>query len=292
MELDDLLIFILGASIGSFINVLVYRVPLHKSIVFTRSKCTKCEYQLAWFDNIPIISWFLLIGKCRKCKDNISISYPIIEFLTAFLFLLNLYSKPTFYQDSPLLFLRILGFMMIFICMSLSLFDLQYFWLPSFITFNGLLIGLISSLFISIIEGFNFNYFLSSLSAALLGFLIFLALRIFGEKVFNKPVLGKGDEKLVALLGSFLGVQGMLITIWLSFISAGIIILIGLLFKKIKRNQKIPFGIFISISGLMVWYLGNPFFLNFIFFKKFIIFLTHNCSIRSINNSFFDFTSY
>ncbi len=261
--------FLLGASIGSFINVIVYRVPLKKSIVFARSKCIQCEYQLAWFDNIPILSWFLLFGKCRKCKANISINYPIIEFLTALLFVLNLYSRPTFYIDAPFLLTRILGLVMIFISICLSLFDLNFYWLPSFITSNGLFVGLISSLFIGIYEGYNFKYFLSSLLAALLGYLIFLALRIFGEKIFNKPVLGKGDEKLVALLGSFLGIQGILITIWLSFNLAGIIILIGLLFKKIKRNQKIPFGIFISISGLMVWYFGNPFFLNFIFFKQF-----------------------
>ena len=267
MDSNVLIIFLLGASIGSFINVIVYRVPLKKSIVFTRSKCTKCEYQLAWFDNIPIISWFLLLGKCRKCNTNISINYPIIEFLTALLFVLNLYSKPTFYLDSPLLLSRILGFVMIFICISLSLFDLKFFWLPSFITSNGLLIGLISSLFISIYKNFNFNYFFHSLSAALLGYLIFLTLRIFGEKVFKKPVLGGGDEKLVAFLGAFLGIQGILITIWLAFNSAGIIVIIGLLFKKIKRSQKIPFGIFITISGLMVWYFGNPFFFNLIFFK-------------------------
>ena len=267
MESNVLLIFILGASIGSFINVIVYRVPENKSIVFTRSKCAKCEYQLAWFDNIPIISWFLLLGKCRRCKTNISINYPIIEFLTAFLFVLNLYSKPTFYLDSPLLFSRILGFIMIFICISLSLFDLKFYWLPSFITISGFFIGLISSLFMSIYKAFDFGYFLTSLSAALLGYLIFLTLRVFGEKIFRKPVLGQGDEKLVAYLGSFLGIQGILITIWLSFNSAGIIIFIGLLFKKIKRSQKIPFGIFLSISALMVWYFGNPFFLNFIFFK-------------------------
>ena len=148
MELNVLIIFILGASFGSFINVLIYRVPLKKSITFTRSRCTKCDYKLAWFDNIPIISWFLLLGKCRKCKDNISINYPIIEILTAFLFVLNLYSKPTFYLDAPLFFSRVLGFVMIFICISLSLFDLKFYWLPSFITFNGLFIGLISSLFI------------------------------------------------------------------------------------------------------------------------------------------------
>jgi len=267
LELNILLIFFLGASVGSFINVLVYRLPLNQSFIFGRSKCPKCEYQLSWFDNIPILSWFLLFGKCKKCKDNISLNYPIVEFLTGLLFTLNLYSKPTFYLDSPILLSRIFGFLMIFICISLCLFDFKFFWLPNFITFIGLLIGLISSLFISIYEGFNFSYFLSSLLAALLGYLIFLALRIFGEKIFRKPVLGKGDEKLVALLGSFLGVQGILITIWLSFNSAGIIILIGLLFKKFKRNQKIPFGIFISISGLSVWYFGNQLFLNFIFFK-------------------------
>jgi len=267
LESNVLLIFILGASIGSFINVIVYRVPENKSIVFTRSKCAKCEYQLAWFDNIPIISWFLLLGKCRRCKTNISINYPIIEFLTAFLFVLNLYSKPTFYLDTPLLYSRILGFVMIFICISLSLFDLKFYWLPTCLTSTGLLIGLISSLFISIYENFKFNYFFNSLSAALLGYLIFFALRIFGEKIFKKPVLGGGDEKLVAFLGAFLGIQGILITIWLSFNSAGIIVLIGLLFKKIKRSQKIPFGIFLSISALLVWYFGNPFFFNLIFFK-------------------------
>ena len=162
MELKTLFIFILGASIGSFINVLIYWVSLKKSIVFGRSKCPKCEYQLTWFDNIPILSWFLLLGKCRKCKEDISINYPIIELLTAFLFTLNLYSKPTFYIDSPFLWSRILGFILIFICISLSLFDIKFFWLPSFITFNGLLIGLCSSMLMSIYRNFDLNYFLTS----------------------------------------------------------------------------------------------------------------------------------
>ena len=268
MEFHILLIFLLGASIGSFINVLVYRLPLNQSFIFGRSKCPKCEYQLAWFDNIPILSWLLLLGKCRKCKDNISINYPIVELLTAFLFVLNLYSKSTFYLDSPFLLSRIFGFIIISICISLSLFDLRFLWLPSFITFNGLLLGLFGSLLISIYAKFNLNYFLSSLSAALIGYSFFYILRIFGRKIFRKQVLGEGDEKLVALLGSFLGIKGLLITIWLTFNSAGIFIFLGLLLKKLKMNQKIPLGIFLSISGLAVWYFGNPLFLNFIFFTK------------------------
>ncbi len=269
MELHTLLVFLLGASIGSFINVLVYRLPLNKSFVLGRSKCPKCEYQLAWFDNIPILSWLLLSGKCKKCKDNISINYPIVELFTGSLFVLNLYSNPTFYLDSPILLTRIFGFLMIFICISLSLLDLKLLWLPSLLTFNGLLIGLTSSLIISIYKGLNFSYFLNSLSAALIGYLIFLVLRIFGEKIYRKPVLGKGDEKLAALLGSFLGIQGLFITFWLTFNSAGIILIIGLLFKKIKRDQKIPLGIFLTTSGLMVWHFGNAFFFKLIFFKPF-----------------------
>ena len=265
MEFIILLVFISGASIGSFINVLVYRIPLNKAIIFARSRCTKCKYQLAWFDNIPILSWFFLLGKCRKCKDNISINYPTVELLTAILFVLNLYSKPTLYIDSQFLFSRILGFVLIFICVSLSLFDLKFFWLPSFITLSGLLIGLGSSLLIGLCEDFNINILLHAASAAFLGYLFFLFLRVFGEKIFRKPVLGKGDEKLVALLGSFLGLKGLLITIWLTFNSAGIFVLIGLILKKLKRDQRIPLGIFLTISGLTVWYFGNSFFSNLIF---------------------------
>ena len=268
MEIKLLFIYFFGASIGSFINVLVYRMPLNQSIVFPGSRCIKCKYKLLWFDNIPIISWLLLFGKCRKCKINIPIHYPIIELLTACLFVFNLYAKPTFYIDTPILFLRILGFILIFICVSLSSFDLKHFWLPSVITISGSLIGIGSSLLATIYINFDINYFLSSVSAAFLGFLIFFTLRTFGAKIFKKEVLGAGDEKLVALLGSFLGIEGLLVTIWLAFNSAGIFILISLLFKKIKKNQRIPFGVFLSISGLSVWYFGNPLFLNLIFFNR------------------------
>ena len=88
-----------------------------------------------------------------------------------------------------------------------------------------------------------------------------------GKKIFNKPVIGGGDAKLCALMGSWLGIQGLFISIWLAFISAGIGVILGLIFKKIKRNQKIPFGIFLSMSGFLVWYFGNEIFLKIIFLK-------------------------
>ena len=86
-----------------------------------------------------------------------------------------------------------------------------------------------------------------------------------GKKIYKRPVIGEGDAKLSALIGSWLGIQGLFISIWFAFISAGIFVIIGLIFKKIKRNQKIPFGVFLALSGLLVWYFGNEIFLDIIF---------------------------
>ena len=88
-----------------------------------------------------------------------------------------------------------------------------------------------------------------------------------GKKIFKKPVIGGGDAKLSAFIGSWLGIQGLFITIWLAFISAGIFVVLGLILKKIKRNQKIPFGVFLAFSGLFVWYFGNQIFLKVIFLQ-------------------------
>ena len=101
--------------------------------------------------------------------------------------------------------------------------------------------------------------------ASLLGFTFFYLLSYVGKKIYNKPVIGGGDAKLSAMIGSWLGIQGLLISIWFAFISAGIFVIIGFIFKKIKKNQKIPFGVFLALSGLLVWYFGNEIFLEVFF---------------------------
>ena len=261
--------FILGCCIGSFINVIIYRLPLNQSIFLTRSRCRNCSYKLKWFDNIPIFSWLFLLGKCRNCKANISINYPIIEIMTGLLFLANFNSKPSIYINTQFVFQLFLGFILITICVILSIFDLKFFWLPSSITLSGLFIGITSSLIITIIHDSQWMIFLSSILAAILGYFIFYLLGFIGKTIFRKPVLGEGDIKFIAMLGSYLGVNGMFLTIWLSFNMAGIFVLIGLIFKIIKSNQKIPFGVFLALSGLAVWYLGNEFFLKLNFFRAF-----------------------
>ena len=250
-------IFILGCSIGSFLNVIIYRLPLNKSIIISRSECIKCKYNISWFDNIPILSWFILLGRCRRCKSKIPIKYPFIEFCTGVIFLLNLYSSPTHFREISIIFTSFFGFFLSSIFILLSIFDLQYLWLPSLITNCGILFGLITSLIVDLSYNFPEVIFLkSSFTGALIGYLIFYLLSFIGKIIFNKPVLGGGDSKLSALIGSWLGLKGLLVSIWLAFNSAGIFVIIGLLLKIIVKDQKIPFGIFLCSSAFLVWHFG------------------------------------
>ena len=253
--------FIFGCCIGSFINVVINRLPKNQSIITPRSKCFNCGYQINWFDNIPIFSWIFLLGKCRNCKKNISLTYPLIELATGFFFILSIQSSPSIYQDiqfTSSFYKEFLGFIFIFLCLTLGILDAKYFWLPNIITSIGTFIGLISSLLVSITNEFlEFNLIINTFSATILGFLIFYSLSVIGKILFKKPVLGGGDAKLAALLGAWLGIKGLLITIWLSFNAAGIFVIIGLILKKITLNQKIPFGVFLVTSGLLVWHFGD-----------------------------------
>ena len=261
MTVIFLYIFTLGCCIGSFINVLVNRLPRGESIISPRSKCTTCGHKIRWYDNIPLISWVNLYGKCRNCKAPISLFYPFVELITGFFFLLSIQSSPSIYQNiqfTSFFHKEFLGFIFVFLCLTLAILDAKYFWLPDIITLIGTFIGLISSLLLSITnKSLNFDLTINTFSGAIVGFLIFYSLSFIGKFLFNKPVLGGGDAKLAALLGAWLGIKGLLITIWFSFNTAGIFVIIGLIFKKITLNQKIPFGVFLVTSGLLVWHFGN-----------------------------------
>ncbi len=268
MEIILIYLFVIGCCIGSFVNVVIYRLPLNQSIVYPNSSCPKCNSKIKWFDNIPILSWLLLRGKCRACKKIIAFSYPSIELSTGLLFCLNLYAHPTIYTQQPINVIIFLGCIFSVILLTLAILDFKYFWLPQVLTLGGLVLGLAASLFIDLYNDFSqFNYSIYTLLASLLGFTFFNLLSCIGKKIYNKPVIGGGDAKLSALIGSWLGIQGLILSIWFAFLSAGIYVIFGLILKKIKRNQKIPFGVFLALSGLLVWYLGNEKFLEIFFLK-------------------------
>ena len=269
MEIIFIYLFVIGCCLGSFINVVIYRLPLNKSIVYPNSSCPKCNAKIKWIDNLPIISWFLLRGKCKTCKTKIAFSYPVIELCTGLLVFFNLYAQPEIYSQQPTYIIIILGSIFSATLFTLAILDFKYFWLPQSLTSGGLILGIIASFLIDLFNDFyQFSYSIYSLTASFLGFILFSLLSHFGEKIFNKPVLGGGDTKLAALMGAWLGIKGFFISIWLAFISAGIFVILGLVLRRIKRNQKIPFGVFLAFSGLLVWYFGNQEFLKIIFFTN------------------------
>ena len=268
MSILGLYLFVIGCCLGSFINVVIYRLPINKSIIYPSSRCPQCNTKIKWIDNLPIISWLFLRGQCRFCKAKISCSYPIIEFLTGILVWLNSYANPTIYSQQPISITIFFGSIFSTILFALAILDFKYFWLPQALTYGGIILGITASLFIDLSNDFyQFNYSINTIIASFIGFIFFNLLSYIGKKLFKKPVLGGGDAKLGALIGSWLGIQGFFISIWLAFLSAGIFVIFGLIFKKIKRNQKIPLGVFLALSGLFVWYFGNQIFLKIFFLQ-------------------------
>ena len=174
MEIIYIYLFVIGCCLGSFINVVIYRLPLNKSIVYPKSSCPKCNAKIKWFDNLPIISWFLLNGKCRSCKTKIAFSYPIIELFTGLLVFLNLYAQPAIYSQLPTYITIFLGSIFSVTLFTLALLDFKYFWLPQSLTLGGLILGITSSLIIDLSNDFfQFSYSIYALIASFLGFILF-----------------------------------------------------------------------------------------------------------------------
>ncbi len=259
-QLEKVFLFIVGLLFGSFSNVIVYRLPLGISPIAPRSFCPECKRNIKWKNNIPVLSWIFLKGQCAFCNAKISPSYVLIEISCAFLFLINNVSNPTIFSKlEGSNYSLITGCILFFLVFVISIIDYQHFWIPQSILNIGFLLGLINISYVSIITKKNFFYF--GLFGSIIAFLLFELIRIIGKKIYKKEVMGKGDSKFIAMLGLWLGPLGVILTIAISYISAAIIILIGIVLKKINLKQTIPFGPFISLGGILVWIFGNNFFL-------------------------------
>ena len=252
--------FLIGISIGSFINVVTFRLPNEMSILKPRSFCPKCKNKIKWYLNIPILSWIILKAKCNYCSSEISIRYPIVELMTGILFVIFSSADPYFYDFNLINpFEKIFGWILLSILISISLIDFEHFWIPQSLINFGFLVGFINLLLTEFykIDSFTNSIFLKGISGALVAYLIFEFLRIFSTFVFKKDALGKGDSKLVGMLGLWLGPIGILLGIGISYVLASIYLLIGFQINKIRKGQLIPFAPFLSAGGLIVWYFGN-----------------------------------
>jgi len=196
-------LFFAGLSIGSFLNVVIARVPEGLSVVSPRSRCPKCEQPIAWYDNVPVVSWLVLRGKCRGCGTPISPRYLLVELLTGLLFLA---AWARFGWDWPL----VLALVLLTFLIPLTFIDAERWILPFELTLPGIAFGLLVRIPLGL------SPVLGGLKGAVLGYLVFRALEFFGWLAFRKEALGAGDKFLMALIGAFLSWRALLAVVFLS----------------------------------------------------------------------------
>jgi leader peptidase (prepilin peptidase) / N-methyltransferase len=262
-QLFALFAFLFGLLIGSFLNVCIFRLPRDMSVVTPRSLCPQCEKTISWYDNIPVLSFILLRGKCRECSAAIPWRYPIVELMTGIAFAL---SVGYFGLTLPALKYCLLSA----ICITLIFSDLEERILPDEFTLGGAVIGLVLAWFIPMQGGLAFffmrntaNAQLVSMVESVLGIVVCAgSLWLVGylfEKLRDKEGLGFGDVKMIAMIGAFLGLQGALLTLIISSVAGSVI---GLLFiavtGKSASTYELPFGTFLGAACLAVAVFGDP----------------------------------
>jgi leader peptidase (prepilin peptidase)/N-methyltransferase len=233
-----------GAIIGSFLNVVIYRLPLQRSLVSPPSRCRNCDYLLEWYDNIPVFSWLYLGGRCRQCGTGVSLQYPAVELITAVLFGLVVLLTP----PGPLIASRLL---LVGILIVLFGIDLEHRILPNVITLPGIPIGLLFSLIAP-------PGWLDALIGTLLGGAVLYAIAWAYYLWRREEGMGMGDVKMLAMIGAFLGWQAVLVTLVLSSIAGAIIGMILIATQKGDMKFALPFGTFLAIGALIAMFVGEP----------------------------------
>jgi leader peptidase (prepilin peptidase)/N-methyltransferase len=235
---------VLGLAIGSFLNVCIYRIPLQQSLLSPPSRCPNCDRSLRWFDNIPVVSWILLGGKCRDCRTRISLQYPLVELVTAVLFVAIVWLTP----PGPQLAARLL-----FVCLLIVLFgiDLEHQLLPNVITLPGIVIGLIFSLVGP--PGWK-----SAVIGALLGAGVLYGIAAAYYMVRREEGLGMGDVKMLAMIGAFLGWQAVLVTLVLSSFAGAVVGVALMVAQRGNMKLALPFGTFLALGAVAAMLVGEP----------------------------------
>lgn len=252
MQLDLLVkvfVFIFGAIAGSFLNVCIFRLPKGESVVTPLSHCPNCKKNILWYDNIPIVSYLALGGRCRFCKSRISARYFVVEILTASLILLlyNYFSlSPKFFAYSILTCGLIIA----------TFVDFEIQEIPDEISLGGIIAGLILSLIFPSINGAASSLagFANSLLGILAGGGSIYLMGALGKIAFKKEAMGGGDVKLMAGIGAFLGWKLVLLTFFMAPFFGGVV---GLILKIRDGRDIIPYGPYLSLAALITVFFGN-----------------------------------
>ncbi|MBB4637614.1 prepilin peptidase [Longimicrobium terrae] len=240
---------VIGACVGSFLNVCVYRWPAELSVIRPPSRCGSCGTPIRWFDNVPILGWMILRGRCRACGAGVSIQYPLVEAGTAAIWVISVLRYGVEWQALVVaLFFTIL--------LGIALSDAKTYIIPDEFTWGGAAIGFALSFAPGGVT------WMQSLIGGALGFGLLWLIAVVGEWAFKKPAMGGGDIKMMLMVGAFLGPWGVLLTLFLGALFG------TLIFAPIsmKTGKLVPFGIFLALGAaiteplgqaLIDWYVRN-----------------------------------
>ena len=240
---------LVGLMIGSFLNVCTLRWPEDESVVFPGSHCPKCGEPIRWYDNVPVLGYVLLRGRCRACREPISLQYPLVELATGLVWAgMFSYAGLSFEALSGTLFLTIL--------FGIALTDARFYIIPDQFSLGGLVLGLGLAFLPGGIDA------LDALIGAIVGFGLLGSVAVVGKWMLKKDAMGLGDIKMMAMVGAFLGWAGVLLTVFLGALLGAVIF--GPISYKTKKL--VPFGIFLAAaaaitygfgSEIIDWYLTN-----------------------------------
>ena len=240
---------LVGLMIGSFLNVCTLRWPEDESAVFPGSHCPKCGEPIRWYDNVPVLGYVLLRGRCRACREPISLQYPLVELATGIVW-------AGMFSYAGLSFEALRGTLLLTILFGIALTDARFYIIPDQFSLGGLVLGLGLAFLPGGIDA------LDALIGAIVGFGLLGSVAVVGKWMLKKDAMGLGDIKMMAMVGAFLGWAGVLLTVFLGALLGAVIF--GPISYKTKKL--VPFGIFLAAaaaitygfgSEIIDWYLTN-----------------------------------
>lgn len=229
-----------GAVIGSFLNVCIVRLPVDESLWWPGSKCPACGAPVRWYDNVPVLSWLVLHGRCRHCRAPISVQYPLVELATSVLWIGAFWWFGITLQ-------ALTGAVFATILLGVAVTDARHYLIPDEYTWGGLVVGLLLALRFG-----PRGVALAALGAAV-GFGLLYAVAWAGERAFRQEAMGGGDVKMMAMVGAFVGWKGVLLTVFLGAL-LGTLVFVPL---TLRKRRLVPFGVFLAAAAAITFVAGD-----------------------------------
>jgi leader peptidase (prepilin peptidase)/N-methyltransferase len=246
------IIFLFGLVVGSFLNVCIYRIPRRLSIIIPSSRCPACNSSIKPWDNIPVVSYIILGGRCRFCKTRISLRYPIVEFLNAVIYVSVLWRFGFGWHT-------VVYFIFSSALIVIAFIDLDFQIIPDRITLSGIPLGLIAGSLL-LPDPFLRSSLLgikNSLVGMAAGLGLFYLVALVGSAIYKKEALGGGDIKMMAMVGAVMGWKAVLLTTFTGSLTGAVIGIVIMVLKGEGRQTKIPFGPFLALGAIVTLFYGQ-----------------------------------